>query len=60
VWRRRGAAAYQRSPAPLVPSPQSAALDENVAAEVNRCVAQHLIDRFALVFTHDVLLRFEV
>jgi hypothetical protein len=45
-------------PAPLVPSPQSAALDENVAAEVKWAVAQHLIDRLALVFTHDVLPRF--
>jgi hypothetical protein len=33
------------------------ALDENVTAQVKRGVAQHLVDRFALLFTHDVLLR---
>jgi hypothetical protein len=33
-------------------------LDENVAAEIKWGVAQHLVDRFALLFTHDVLLRF--
>jgi hypothetical protein len=31
------------------------ALDENVPAQIKWGVAQHLVDRFALVFTHPVL-----